>query len=96
MNSRQGALLRALLEASDYRTSADYARRFGCSDRTIRTDVKALNSFFEHEGLATRVGRQRGAGCALRWLPARRTASCACSRRAKRRCTRATSACARK
>ena len=61
MNSRQGALLRALLEASDYRTSADYARRFGCSDRTIRTDVKALNSFFEHEGLATQVGRQRGA-----------------------------------
>lgn len=57
MNSRQGALLRALLEASDYRTSADYARRFGCSDRTIRTDVKALNSFFEHEGLATQVGR---------------------------------------
>ncbi|MFR7494611.1 MAG: HTH domain-containing protein [Adlercreutzia sp.] len=45
MNSRQGALLRALLEASGYRTSADYARRFGCSDRTIRTDVKALNSF---------------------------------------------------
>ena len=48
MNSRQGALLRALHEASGYRTSADYARRFGCSDRTIRTDVKALNSFFEH------------------------------------------------
>ncbi|WP_451918232.1 HTH domain-containing protein [Adlercreutzia rubneri] len=71
MNSRQGALLRALLEASDYRTSADYARRFGCSDRTIRTDVKALNSFFEHEGLATQVGRQRGG----------RAAPCAGSRR---------------
>ena len=69
MNSRQGALLRALLEASDYRTSADYARRFGCSDRTIRTDVKALNSFFEHEGLATRVGRQRGAGLRLALAP---------------------------
>ena len=69
MNSRQGALLRALLEASDYRTSADYARRFGCSDRTIRTDVKALNSFFEHEGLATQVGRQRGAGLRLALAP---------------------------
>ena len=69
MNSRQGALLRALLEASGYRTSADYARRFGCSDRTIRTDVKALNSFFEHEGLATRVGRQRGAGLRLALAP---------------------------
>ena len=97
MNSRQGALLRALLEASDYRTSADYARRFGCSDGTIRTDVKALNSFFEHEGLATQVGRQRGAGLRLALAPGEdRTASCACSRRVKRRCTRATSACARK
>lgn len=67
MNSRQGALLRALLEASGYRTSADYARRFGCSDRTIRTDVKALNSFFEHEGLAHAGGppaRGRAAPCA--------------------------------
>ena len=69
MNSRQGALLRALLEASDYRTSADYARRLGCSDRTIRTDVKALNAFFEHEGFATRVGRQRGAGLRLSLVP---------------------------
>ena len=69
MNSRQGALLRALLEAADYRTSADYARRFGCSDRTIRSDVKALNSFFEHEGFATRVGRQRGAGLRLSLVP---------------------------
>ena len=69
MNSRQGALLRALLEASDHRTSADYARRLGCSDRTIRTDVKALNAFFEHEGFATRVGRQRGAGLRLSLVP---------------------------
>ena len=97
MNSRQGALLRALLEASDYRTSADYARRLGCSDRTIRTDVKALNAFFEHEGFATRVGRQRGAGLRLcARCPTRRTALCGCSKRARPRCTRATSGCARR
>ena len=44
MNSRQGALLRALLNATDYKTSSDYARQLGCSERTVRTDVKALNS----------------------------------------------------
>ncbi len=65
MNSRQGALLRALLDAGDYKTSADFGRELGCSDRTVRSDVKALNAFLEHEGFATRVGRQRGAGLRL-------------------------------
>ena len=44
MNSRQGALLRALLDAGDYKTSADFGRELGCSDRTVRSDVKALNA----------------------------------------------------
>lgn len=69
MNSRQGALLRALLDASDYKTSTDYARELGCSDRTVRTDAKAINALLEREGLATRVGRQRGAGLRLAVAP---------------------------
>ena len=69
MNSRQGALLRALLDAGDYKTSTDYANELGCSDRTVRTDVKALNAFLEHEGFATRVGRQRGAGLRIVLVP---------------------------
>lgn len=69
MNRRQGALLRALLDAADYKTSNDYARELGCSDRTVRTDVKALNAFFEREGFSTRVDRQRGAGLRLSLAP---------------------------
>lgn len=75
MNSRQGALLRALLEASGYRTSADYARRFGCSDRTIRTDVKALNSFSStrtrHAGGPPARGRAAPCAGSRRGEPAR-------------------------
>lgn len=69
MNSRQGALLRALLNATDYKTSSDYARQLGCSERTVRTDVKALNATLEHEGFASRVARQRGAGLRILVMP---------------------------
>lgn len=65
MNSRQGALLRALLNAGDYKTAGEYAQELGCSDRTVRTDVKALNATLAHEGFDTRVDRQRGAGLRL-------------------------------
>lgn len=65
MNSRQGALLRALLNAGDYQTAGELGRQLGCSDRTVRTDVKALNALLAHEGLVSRVARQRGAGLRL-------------------------------
>ena len=97
MNSRQGALLRALLEASDYRTSADYARRLGCSDRTIRTDGRPSTPFFRTRGICHAVGRQRGAGLRLSLVPDEENRLVRLLEESETgRCTRATSGCARR
>ncbi|MEC4183744.1 HTH domain-containing protein [Adlercreutzia sp. R21] len=69
MNSRQGALLRALLNAGDYKTAGEYGRELGCSDRTVRSDVKALNAALAREGFHSHVDRQRGAGLRIVVVP---------------------------
>lgn len=65
MNARQGSLLRALVSETEYRTCAWYAKLLGCSEKTVRTDVKAIDSFLQHEGFSSRVARRRGSGLRL-------------------------------
>lgn len=65
MNARQGSLLRALLNEAEYKTCAWYAHLLGCSEKTVRTDVKAIDGFLRHEGFSSRVSRRRGSGLRL-------------------------------
>ena len=65
MNARQGSLLRALLNEAEYKTCAWYAHLLGCSEKTVRTDVKAIDGFLRHEGFASCVSRRRGSGLRL-------------------------------
>lgn len=65
MNARQGSLLRALLNEAEYKTCAWYGRRLGCSEKTVRTDVKVIDAFLRHEGFVSQVSRRRGSGLRL-------------------------------
>lgn len=65
MNARQGSLLRALLNEAEYQTCAWYGRRLGCSEKTVRTDVKVIDAFLRNEGFASQVSRRRGSGLRL-------------------------------
>ena len=65
MNVRQGALLRELLEASEFQTCDYFAGRLGCSERTVRNDVKVIAAFLQHEGFSSQIVGKRGAGMRL-------------------------------
>lgn len=65
MNARQGALLRELLEATEFRTCDYFAGRLGCSERTVRNDVKVIATFLQHEGFSSQIVGKRGAGMRL-------------------------------
>ncbi len=69
MNARQASLLRMLLDETEYKSCAWYAQRLGCSEKTVRTDVKAIDGFLRREGFASFVGRRRGSGLRLVLAP---------------------------
>lgn len=65
MNVRQGMLVRELLSAEGFRTSEYYADNLGCSDRTIRADVAAIDVYLESAGFLARVVSKPGSGIKL-------------------------------
>lgn len=65
MNVRQGALLRELLEASEFQTCDHFASRLGCSEKTVRNDAKVISTFLRHEGFTSHIVGKRGAGLRL-------------------------------
>ena len=65
MNVRQGALLHHLMGARSYLTCDQLASLLGCSEKTVRTDAKALGSFLRREGFASRIESRRGRGLRL-------------------------------
>lgn len=69
MNVRQGSLLRALLDAHEFLTCDHFAKILGCSEKTVRTDAKALDAFLEREQFASRIMSKRGAGIRLTLAP---------------------------
>lgn len=69
MNVRQGSLLRTLLDAHEFLTCDHFATILGCSEKTVRTDAKALNAFLEREQFASRILSKRGAGMRLTLAP---------------------------
>lgn len=65
MNVRQGMLVRELLGTAGFRTSEHYADDLGCSDRTIRADVAAIDAYLESAGFEARVVSKPGSGIEL-------------------------------
>lgn len=72
MNVRQGMLVRELLAATGFRTSEQYADDLGCSDRTVRSDVAAVDAYLESAGFKARVISKPGSGIWLAPTPAER------------------------
>lgn len=62
MNARQSTLLTLLLNVDHHQTVGSLAQALGCSEKTVRLDVKALNSFLSSSGLSSRIEGKRGSG----------------------------------
>lgn len=75
MNVRQSTLLRSLLDIEHFTPVAEFARMLGCSEKTVRTDVQAVNEHLERGGFASRVGSKRETAFAWCWCIARKAGS---------------------
>lgn len=62
MNVRQSTLLNHVLYLEHYTPVGELARIIGCSEKTVRTDAKAVNEHLIHAGFSSRIGSKRGNG----------------------------------
>ena len=65
INQRQVRILSVLLGADRFTPTADIARAANCSERTVRNDTKAINTFLKQNRLRTRIDSKRGNGMRL-------------------------------
>lgn len=72
INRRQANLLKTLVYATSYTPTSTLAGELSCSERTVRNDIAAINSFLEQNGLAVRTASKRGTGIQLNPSPAER------------------------
>lgn len=72
INRRQANLLKILVSTTSYIPTATIAGELSCSERTVRNDVSAINTFLEQNGLTARTASKRGTGIQLNPSPAER------------------------
>lgn len=72
INTRQARVIGLLLAQARYVPTAELARETGCSERTVRSDIRAINAFLQQEGLDARASSKRGNGIMLQAEPAER------------------------
>lgn len=65
INARQYSLLKELKEHPHFVSLKGYADIFSCSEKTISTDIKALNLVLASCGLKTRIETKRGSGARM-------------------------------
>lgn len=65
MNNRQIRLIQALYNTDHYTRTVELARELDCSERTIRTDIKAIQAFFSSNNLDIEIESKRGNGLKL-------------------------------
>lgn len=65
INARQVEIIRLLLKEDRYLPTTELARAAGCSERTVRNDVHAINAFLAQEGVAVHTESKRGNGIRL-------------------------------
>lgn len=62
MNIRQNSLLKLLVQTNYYKLIREYCQHLHCSEKTIRTDIKSINSFLEAHRFETKVVSRQGRG----------------------------------
>ncbi|MEG1750311.1 MAG: helix-turn-helix domain-containing protein [Raoultibacter sp.] len=62
MNIRQGMFLKILLDIKHFTPLSYFVTLIGCSEKTLRVDVKAINNFLEEHRFVSCVESKRGAG----------------------------------
>ena len=72
VNARQVTIIKLLLKQDRYVPTAELALGAGCSERTVRSDIHAINAFFESEGVGARTTSKRGNGIRLHVTSAQR------------------------
>lgn len=69
MNLRQNSLLKLLVQTDYFKLIREYCRLLHCSEKTIRTDIKIINSFLGEYRFETRVIARQGRGIKIRLVP---------------------------
>lgn len=65
INRRQVKIINLLLASDRFIPTSELARGAGCSERTVRSDTRAINAFLERNGLSARTDSKRGNGIRL-------------------------------
>lgn len=65
INARQAQIIGMLLDQERYVPTVELAREAGCSERTVRSDVRAINAFLQQTGLSSQATSKRGNGIRL-------------------------------
>lgn len=69
MNIRQNSLLKLLVPTDYFKLIREYCQALHCSEKTIRTDIKAINSFLDERGFQTKVVSVQGRGIKIQLVP---------------------------
>lgn len=69
MNLRQNSLLKLLIQTDHYQLITEYCQLLHCSDKTMRTDIKTINSFLSSHHFKTKVAAMRGRGIRIQLVP---------------------------
>ena len=65
INARQVNLLNLLLERTGYVPTSEISDALSCSERTVRNDMHAVNTFLSHMEIAVAIESKRGNGIKL-------------------------------
>lgn len=69
MNMRQNSLLKLLVKTDYYKLIRDYCQLLHCSEKTMRTDIKTINSFLGQHQFETKVASRQGRGIKIQLVP---------------------------
>lgn len=62
MNLRQNTLLKLLAKTDDFKLIREYCQLLHCSEKTVRTDIRTINSFLGEHRFKTKVIGRQGRG----------------------------------
>lgn len=68
MNYRQTSLLKLLIQTDHFKLIREYCQLLNCSDKTLRTDIKTINSFLKTHNFKTTVAARQGRGIKIQLL----------------------------
>lgn len=69
MNMRQNSLLKLLVHTDYFKLIRDYCQILHCSEKTVRTDIKTINSFLDERQFQTKVVSIQGRGIKIQLVP---------------------------